>query len=355
VEKTEIAKHCLLLTENNGQQYHAGSKARSDADQILTSFKFSRLINCSIDNNIPPGQKKNLYYYVCRVLNASKSYLVLHDVKNKVIFAQFPDYSPKVLHGTIKNLFFSNKMIFLVHDVDLLRDFGSWNDELEILNHALILIVHNEVMGKELRKLGVIKPKFINLDLFDYLIAKKPTVKAFQKAVVFAGNLGKSQFLQEWLLQKRTYDINLYGIGFDNKQSLPEHTHYCGSYSPDQLPQEITGGFGLVWDGNSVETCHGPFGTYTKYNNPHKFSLYIASGIPMIVWKEAAVANIVRKYDIGICVDNLQQVDDFMNEITPLEYQRLVKNAQELQKRVLNGFYLTRAIDKALEILAYQF
>jgi uncharacterized protein (DUF1778 family) len=44
-----------------------------------------------------------------------------------------------------------------------------------------------------------------------------------------------------------------------------------------------------------------------------------------------------------------------MNEITPLEYQRLVKNAQELQKRVLNGFYLTRAIDKALEILAYQF
>jgi hypothetical protein len=349
--KSDIVQHCLLLTENNGQQFHAGSKARNDADIILSHYKFFHLINYSSGNNVEAGQSKGPIYYLKRVINWRKSALSLQGIRNKIIFAQFPDYSPPFFQGSIKRLFANNKMIFLVHDVDSLRDFGNQKDELEILNNALIVIVHNEIMAEGLKKRGVIKPQFITLGMFDYLSDKIPVLKTFQKAVVFAGNLGKSQFLQKWLASKRNYDINLYGIGLDNQQSLPEHTNYCGSYSPEQLPHVIAGGFGLVWDGDSIETGHGPMGVYTKYNNPHKFSLYVAAGIPVIVWKEAAVAKIVRKYDIGICVDNLRQVNDFMNEITPLEYRRLVKNAQELQTRILSGFYLTRAIDKALEIL----
>ena len=50
----------------------------------------------------------------------------------------------------------------------------------------------------------------------------------------------------------------------------------------------MEGSFGLVWDGISVETCAGVYGEYLKVNNPHKTSLYLASGIPVIIWKEAA-------------------------------------------------------------------
>ncbi len=32
--------------------------------------------------------------------------------------------------------------------------------------------------------------------------------------------------------------------------------------SPDELPAALEGGFGLVWDGDSAETCSGVFGEY---------------------------------------------------------------------------------------------
>ncbi len=32
---------------------------------------------------------------------------------------------------------------------------------------------------------------------------------------------------------------------------------YFGSFLPDELPAALEGGFGLVWDGDSAETCSG--------------------------------------------------------------------------------------------------
>ena len=51
---------------------------------------------------------------------------------------------------------------------------------------------------------------------------------------------------------------------------------YKGVYPPDQLPDKIQGGWGLIWDGSSLKGCQGNYGEYLKYNNPHKTSFYIA-------------------------------------------------------------------------------
>ena len=62
---------------------------------------------------------------------------------------------------------------------------------------------------------------------------------------------------------------------------LLENETYFGSFLPDELPAALEGGFGLVWDGDSAETCSGVFGEYLRYNNSHKASLYLASGFPL--------------------------------------------------------------------------
>ena len=49
---------------------------------------------------------------------------------------------------------------------------------------------------------------------------------------------------------------NLYGVGFDESRAL-ENEAYFGSFLPDELPAALEGGFGLVWDGDSAETCSG--------------------------------------------------------------------------------------------------
>ncbi|UXZ08780.1 hypothetical protein F1B95_08005 [Clostridium perfringens] len=62
---------------------------------------------------------------------------------------------------------------------------------------------------------------------------------------------------------------------------------YKKSLSPKEIVEKIEGDFGLIWDGTSINICDGSFGEYTKFNTPHKLSMYIASEIPVIVWKEA--------------------------------------------------------------------
>ena len=74
-----------------------------------------------------------------------------------------------------------------------------------------------------------------------------------------------------------------------------KNVKYCGQYKPEELPEKLEGGFGLVWDGDDLGACTGVFGEYMKYNNPHKTSLYLASGLPVIIWEKAAMAKYIEK------------------------------------------------------------
>ena len=95
-------------------------------------------------------------------------------------------------------------MVFLIHDINALRCFQDADIKTEIdeLNMAKVVIVHNDVMGGALQELGM-KTPWISLDLFDYLLPSIPQ-NSFIKGntVVFAGNLGKSLFLRQPELQQ---------------------------------------------------------------------------------------------------------------------------------------------------------
>ena len=108
----------------------------------------------------------------------------------------------------------------------------------------------------------------------------------------------------------------------------------------------LQGGFGLVWDGDSAHTCSGMYGEYLKINNPHKASLYLASGFPIIVWSQSALADFVRNNNCGIFVNSLFEIEETLKSISEGEYQELIKNSKMIGRKIRQGHYLKTAVEK---------
>lgn len=240
----------------------------------------------------------------------------------------------------------------MIHDVDYLRYYTQperMRPEIEILNCADTLVCHNERMIERLRRDGVDKPQCISLELFDYLLDDKielPTPH-YGNDVCFAGNLDKSTFVDE-LANRNDVSFKLHLFGINYKKTDSDKIFYRGSYDPDSLVSRLGLSYGLVWDGPEINTCGGEFGQYTMFNNPHKLSLYLAAGLPVIVWRKAAIADFVAEHNIGFAVDKLSEIDGRIESIDEKEYCKLVDNVREIQANVLKGHYLKNAINKVI-------
>lgn len=330
---------------------HAGSKGVKDIDDVVDRFSPRIIWNYSLDNNVSDRQKKNPAYYVKRLINCVKTILSLSHCKDKALIVHYPDYSPKIIQFYIKKLFLSNKTVFIIHDIDSWRGITTYTDEYQILNSATVLVVHNQRMKNKLLSRGVKNPKMVDVEIFDYLLDQPVGTQKFRKTLNFAGNLAKSKFLYKLCYADLKYDIDLFGVGFDDTMVLPNNIKFRGSFSPNDLPYKMNGGFGLVWDGESIESCTGLMGEYTQWNNPHKLSLYIAAGLPIFAWNKAAISDTIKKYDIGFCVDSLEEINYIMNNLTEERYLQLILNLAPLKKMVSEGKFLEKAIDEVVNVL----
>lgn len=234
-------------------------------------------------------------------------------------------------------------IITIVHDLDGLRynDNKKRQNDVEILNYSDDIIVHSEAMKKWLIDAGVTKNMII-LEMFDYLTNDYELPSSLEQKIVFAGNLNKSPFLK----QETLFNLDVFGP-CDFVDQLPKNIQYHGSVSPDKLVQYISKyAFGLVWDGESLDEISGNTGHYLKYNAPHKFSLYLAAGVPVITWKEAAIADIIEKYQLGIVVESLNNLMPKLNQMTDMQYQQIRNNVYHVRQKVLNGKHILESMDK---------
>ena len=213
------------------------------------------------------------------------------------------------------------------------------SEEIKNFNSFNYIIAHNQSMIKWLKDNGVTSP-IISLEIFDYLYCG-PSVNLNKREVVFAGNLQKSTFLK--MMNPSNYSLNLFGNEFVSES---KNVHYFGSFHPDKLIENLKGGFGLVWDGDSLDECTGSTGKYLQFNNPHKTSLYVAAGLPIIIWKKAALAEFIDKYNIGICINSLHDLDDILLKVTDEEYNVMVNNMQVVREDLINGKFLENALNK---------
>ena len=109
----------------------------------------------------------------------------------------------------------------------------------------------------------------------------------------------------------------------------------------------MEGNYGLVWDGPSADSCEGNYGNYLKYNDPHKFSLYRAAGLPVIVWKESALASFVEMYNVGMSISSLSELRT-LPKIESNEYKSFCNNVRKLTIKIQQGDFLRTAVDKIL-------
>ena len=240
-----------------------------------------------------------------------------------------------------------------MHDVEELRAFRYneyYKKEFEtMIELADIMVVHNNKMYNWFVENGIEEHKLVNLEIFDYIQnADKNKQINFSKAITVAGNLDttKCQYISQ-LGKIEGVKINLYGSNFDENMKKYSNIAYKGSFPVDKIPQKLDEGFGLVWDGESIDGCLGLSGQYLKYNNPHKLSLYLSSGLPVIIWNEAAEAGLVKRYNVGICIKNLYELNDVMRGITENDYKNMLNNVKSLRDKLVEGYFSEKAIKAA--------
>ena len=100
----------------------------------------------------------------------------------------------------------------------------------------------------------------------------------------------------------------------------------------------------MVWDGTTPTTCDGIFGNYMKYNNPHKASLYLSSGIPVVIWRKAALSKFIEENNLGIAVDSLTVLDEVLSKMSLSKYENLLKNVRDVSQKLKKGFFIEKAI-----------
>lgn len=343
------------IVEIEGNHQHAGTKATADVRKIAEDLEFKSVyvkMNNLEDSKLGKIKRQIGYYH-----DWNKVYKTIE--KNSIVLLQHPFHNRQLTRekklGQLKKEK-KVKYISLIHDIEKLRKFR-YNDyyahEFEFMkNIADVVICHNEVMKRYLVEEGLDSTKIVVLEIFDYLQNKKAEKPMFKTSITVAGNLDteKCGYIGE-LSKLEDIDINLYGPNFNENQKKYKNIHYHGSFPPDEVPNHLTSGFGLVWDGSSIDGCIGDSGQYLKYNNPHKLSLYLSSGLPVVLWKGAAEAKFVEKYKVGICVYSLKELSDVFSNMTEKDYDVLAQNALDLSVKLKNGIFAKSAILEAEKVI----
>ena len=332
---------------------NAGNKARNDVEEIVKREGYQPLL-LTVEDWYQMGTVK-AQRHKAKALSKAFAQLKFGDQ----LLIQFP-----MLHHS----FFTTRLVrkiqrrgvqvyFIIHDLEALR-YANLDtvplkhkirvhlQESSLLKVADGVIAHNPIMKSVLLEKGLPEHKLVSLEIFDYLIPNYQEKDGLSKdqPIIVAGNLAQEKAGYLYQLPARPA-YNLYGVGFDESRALANET-YFGSFLPDELPAALEGGFGLVWDGDSAQTCSGVFGEYLRYNNSHKASLYLASGFPLVVWKQSALSRFVLENGCGIAVESLHDLKATIDYLSDEDYQDLVEKTKYIGKKIRDGFFLTNALNK---------
>lgn len=341
----------------------AYSKARDDAEKIASDegYKIINVVSNTGDR-VNVGKLKKVYKNLQMANEWKKSLSALK--KDDMLFIQLPVINNSFMLGSvIKGLKKKGVYIIaLIHDLESLRMAITSNtgvgtnlrirlEETSVLNLCDKIIVHNQKMYNYMAENGTPKEKMEVLEIFDYLVTPNIVKQIVDKkqykdiaTMIVAGNLAPEKAGYVYSLPAHV-KMNLYGVHYKGEN----HGDICykGAFNPEELPSKLEGGFGLIWDGETYKTCSGVYGEYLKYNNPHKMSLYLASGVPVIIWNEAAQAKFVEKENVGIIAESIQDAKSKISEITDEQYSVYLHNAKEIGEKLRSGYYLKRALLKA--------
>ena len=335
----------FYLSKNYNILDSAGNKAKTDIEKILSGLGYK---NAGLSRTTYSNKIAGFIITLCGVLKVLFTISAGDIVVIQYPFKKYYSIVCKIVH--LKK----GKIVTVIHDLGAFRRKKlTIEQEIKRLSSTDHLIVHNNNMREWLLKHGYTKPMTC-LEIFDYLSPsvnnKHSGIDSKPLKVIYAGALSykKNKYLYDMDNIISEWQLELYGNGFNEKNiKNKEYFNYKGFTPSDKLVENVCAHFGLVWDGESISGCSGNFGEYLKINNPHKVSLYIRCNLPVIIWKEAALATFVTENKIGLCVNSLEELNSILPYVTEESYNEMKENIKMVNKKISSGYYITNAVNEA--------
>lgn len=366
-----MRKQIYVLNQRQEETYDAAGKAMRDVFAILAEYG-GRVIW-----SMPKSCNKFIkildlpYLILFLLFRVGKESAVVYSIPENHMKIRILKAVQKVKH--YKLICFINDLNAFRYGAVLLSDMDEQaRGELAVVGMADTVLIPNCGTQEMFRKIGM-KAELVPVGVWDYLMTKEQSealaerraqaaaqmeAAAVQRAseqkapikIAFAGNLNKSGFLPLMDIPEGI-SLELWGkLDKDKQEKLlaaqGEKCHYHGVLSSDEIPQAIcTMDYGLVWDGEGKDEIAGGLGEYLRYNNSHKCALYLASGIPVIVWEQSGMSHFVREHGCGITIARLSEIQE---KLAAADYENLRAQALTVAKQLQQGYYLKQAIETAL-------
>lgn len=337
-------KKQYLMFKNCDGKYNAGNKFTNDVIKICSVNSIDAIgYGCQAEDNLLL-RCVNFFKYSIKlcilISNHSKIYL---------LYPTMPKYFSFLCYiKQIKDL----EVIGIVMDLpSLCRDVPDIT--LDIFNLKLMdkIIVQNRKQKVLLEKEGISYNRMGEIGILDFLgTPRKVDLNEWNKerTICYGGTLAPvaAGFIYKWMdtCKLKKLRVNIYGIGMKRKIDN-EHFKYCGSFSPDKVLENLEGDFGLVWSGSEVNTCGGDKGIYYEYASPHKLSMYLMAGMPVIVSKNSALEDLVISKNIGIVIDSLNEIEERLDNISREEYQAMLEAVKREASIISRGGNIVRCLN----------
>ncbi len=229
----------------------------------------------------------------------------------------------------------------IVIDIDGLRyqQPALLKKECSRLRQFHTLVVHNSRMA------GWLCPHIPGINtaaiaLFDHPGVASTQMRTHDNVICYAGNLSKAGFIKG-LQDLHPLRFHLYGEGAP--LDIPRETiSFHAPQPPAALPGLLEGAYGLIWDGPSIHTCD----PYLQYNTPHKASLYLLAGLPLIVWAKSALADMVEKEALGFTVEKLDELPEKLSYVSLEQYALWRTRVMEKGKLLSQGKQLLSVLQQ---------
>lgn len=325
------------------------NKAKNDIDDIVDSMGYVNLARRQYGSG-GIGRFLTKFLAVCRIPVALR--------RGDVLFLQYPMKKFYKMASTLAR-WRGARVVTVVHDLGAFRRHKLTPvQENRRLAKTDFLIAHNPTMCRYLVDHGF-RGGIHSLQIFDYLSPCNPASYDTPHTpwhVVYAGNLGhrRNEFLYHMEGIVDGWQFDLYGKGFDPSLNRCPEVRYHGFIGSDDFISHIEADFGLVWDGDSTDACTGPWGEYLRINNPHKTSFYLRAGLPVIVWKQSAMASFVSQSGVGITVERLSDIGSALSALTPAAYAAMRRQATAMGRRLAEGRYIRESLAEAEKYLSEQ-
>lgn len=353
-------KKAYILNQKIDKEFNAAGKAMRDVFEVFTNNGVK----------IMPGVPKTAHK-IFKILDFPILifYMIFVLGKGDYCIFSYPENIAKI--KLLKKLapVRGVKVVCFINDINSIRE-GNFDHpdvkanierDMDIINCASIVMAPNKNSKEFLSSHGV-DANILTVGTWDYIMDSNPRNDSdTQKAdiqendindkckIAFAGNLNKAPFIEKFDdidYQNINIEFIVWG-NYDGDIPTSSHMIYKGSVAPEKLPFETAKcDFGLVWDGVSVHECEGGLGEYLRYNNSHKCGLYLASGIPVFVWRNSGLADFVKSNECGFLIDNLDQIPQIIANMTKDDYENVMKNVKVVSENIRKGYYLKRVLEE---------